>query len=134
MPREVTVFAPATVSNVACGFDIMGFAVNGPGDVVTVRKLQQPGEFLHSLRGDDGKLPREPSKNTAGIAVIELTNTISVNAGVEIELQKNMPLGSGLGSSAASAVSNDFSVLNILNIFPSSSHFSKLKSRDYSCY
>ncbi|MDH3267468.1 MAG: homoserine kinase [Ignavibacteria bacterium] len=104
MPSEVSVFAPATVSNVACGFDIMGFAVNEPGDVATVRKIERLGVFIKNISGDDRRLPREPYKNTAGIAVIELLKRIDVSDGIEIELQKNMPLGSGLGSSAASAV------------------------------
>jgi len=104
MPREVSVFAPATVSNVACGFDIIGFAINEPGDVVSVRKVEKPGVQLKNISGDSGKLPREPSKNTASIAVIELLKNLTVTDGIEIELQKNMPLGSGLGSSAASAV------------------------------
>ncbi|UCH64684.1 MAG: homoserine kinase [Ignavibacterium sp.] len=108
MPREVSVFAPATVSNVACGFDIMGFAVNEPGDITTVRKIETPGVFIKNIIGDEGRLPRKPSKNTAGIAVIEFMKTINVTNGIEIDLQKNMPLGSGLGSSAASAVAAVF--------------------------
>jgi homoserine kinase len=104
MPGEVSVFAPATVSNVACGFDIMGFAVKEPGDVVTVRKIEKRGVFIKNIIGDGDRLPRESSKNTAGIAVIELLKRLNVANGIEIELQKNMPLGSGLGSSAASAV------------------------------
>ena len=103
MPSVVSVFAPATVSNVACGFDIMGFAINEPGDVVTVRKINKPGVFIKNISGDAGRLPRESSQNTAGIAVIEFMKRIKVSNGIEINLQKNMPLGSGLGSSAASA-------------------------------
>lgn len=113
MNREISVFAPATVSNVACGFDVMGFAVNEPGDIVTVRKIDEPGVFLKTVRGDDGRLSREPSKNTAGIAVIEFLKRINVPGGIEIKLHKKMPLGSGLGSSAASAVAAVFAA-NIL--------------------
>ena len=104
MLREVSVFAPATVSNVACGFDVMGFAVNEPGDIVTVREIKKPGVFLKIVNGKDDRLPREASKNTAGIAVIEFLKKINVTTGIEIELHKKMPMGSGLGSSAASAV------------------------------
>ena len=113
MLREVSVFAPATVSNVACGFDIMGFAVNEPGDEVTVKKIEKPGVFIKKISGDGGRLPHDPSKNTAGIAVIEFLKRINVPNGIEIELNKNMPLGSGLGSSAASAVAAVYAV-NIL--------------------
>jgi homoserine kinase len=104
MPREVSVFAPATVSNVACGFDVMGFAVHEPGDIATVRKIEKPGVFLKIVGGGDDRLPRESSKNTAGIAVIEFLKKMKVATGIEIELHKKMPMGSGLGSSAASAV------------------------------
>ncbi len=113
MNREISVFAPATVSNVACGFDVMGFAVNEPGDIATVRQIDEPGVFLKNVSGDDGRLPREPSKNTAGIAVIEFLKRINAPGGIEIELHKKMPLGSGLGSSAASAVAAVFAA-NIL--------------------
>ena len=113
MNHEISVFAPATVSNVACGFDVMGFAVNEPGDIATVRQIDEPGVFLNSVSGDDGRLPREPSKNTAGIAVIEFLKRINAHGGIEIELHKKMPLGSGLGSSAASAVAAVFAA-NIL--------------------
>ncbi|MCH9028448.1 MAG: homoserine kinase [Bacteroidetes bacterium] len=113
MNREISVFAPATVSNVACGFDVMGFAVNEPGDIATVRQIDEPGVFLINVSGDDGRLPREPSKNTAGIAVIEFLKRINAPGGIEIELHKKMPLGSGLGSSAASAVAAVFAA-NIL--------------------
>jgi len=113
MNREISVFAPATVSNVACGFDVMGFAVNEPGDIATVRQIDESGVFLKNVSGDDGRLPREPSKNTAGIAVIEFLKRINAPGGIEIELHKKMPLGSGLGSSAASAVAAVFAA-NIL--------------------
>ena len=113
MNLEISVFAPATVSNVACGFDVMGFAVNEPGDIATVRQIDEPGVFLINVSGDDGRLPREPSKNTAGIAVIEFLKRINAPGGIEIELHKKMPLGSGLGSSAASAVAAVFAA-NIL--------------------
>ena len=113
MNSEISVFAPATVSNVACGFDVMGFAVNEPGDIATVRQIDEPGVFLINVSGDDGRLPREPSKNTAGIAVIEFLKRINAPGGIKIELHKKMPLGSGLGSSAASAVAAVFAA-NIL--------------------
>ncbi len=113
MNHEISVFAPATVSNVACGFDIMGFAVNEPGDIATVRQIDEPGAVLKNVSGDDGRLPREASKNTAGIAITEFLKKINVQGGIEIELHKKMPLASGLGSSAASAVAAVFAA-NIL--------------------
>ena len=65
---QVSAFAPASVSNVTCGFDILGFAVEGPGDQVTAATIDRPGVEIESIEGDDGRLPREPALNTAGIA------------------------------------------------------------------
>jgi len=102
--KSVTVFAPATVANVACGFDIFGFAVHEPGDVAKVIRREKPGVEIVKITGDDGKLPKSAEKNTAGFAAIRYLETIGSRQGIAIELQKKMPLSSGLGSSAASAV------------------------------
>ncbi len=102
--KEVSVFAPATVANVGCGFDVLGFAVSHPGDMVVVRRVADKGICISDIRGDRERLPREVEKNTAGIAIAELMNKIETEDGLEIEIHKKMPLGSGLGSSAASAV------------------------------
>lgn len=106
----IKVFAPATVANVACGFDILGFAVDAPGDEVIVKFKKSPGVVISKITGDNGKLPRDPEKNTAGVAVLEFLKSIKSRQGVEIKLHKKMPLGSGLGSSAASAVAAVFAV------------------------
>jgi homoserine kinase len=100
----VTAFAPATVANVVCGFDVFGFAVDNPGDIVRARWTDQPGVTLSRIDGDGGFLPRESDKNTAGVAAQQLLTKLCIDRGVEIELEKNLPLGSGMGSSAASAV------------------------------
>lgn len=108
--KSVTVFAPATVANVACGFDIFGFAVNEPGDVAKVTLRENPGVEITRITGDDGKLPRTAEKNTAGFAALRYLETIQSQQGVSIELHKKMPLSSGLGSSAASAVAVLFAI------------------------
>jgi len=103
----VTAFAPATVANVTCGFDLLGFAIEEPGDRVTARRRPEPGVTLE-VYGDDGALPRDPERNTAGVAVHALLEERRAagedTAGVELRLRKGLPLASGLGSSAASAV------------------------------
>lgn len=105
MNDEVRVFAPASVSNLNCGFDILGFAVEGPGDTVRVRRCERPGVFLTAIEGDGGQLPRAPERNTASVAVARLLSEIDrPDLGLEVELHKGMPLRSGLGSSAASGV------------------------------
>lgn len=103
-PKQVSAFAPATVANVVCGFDVFGFAVDNPGDVVTARWTDKPGVTIAKIDGDNGLLPLDSEKNTAGVAARQLLSSLKIEQGVEIELQKNLPLGSGMGSSAASAV------------------------------
>jgi len=96
-------FAPATVANVAAAFDVLGFAVDAPGDEVRVRLSDRPGVRLLSIAGDNGELPLDPGENTATAAVIAMLSQLEVTVGVEVELIKNLPLCSGLGSSAASS-------------------------------
>jgi homoserine kinase len=99
---SATAFAPATVSNVACGFDVLGFALETPGDEVTAR-LAPSGVRIEDITGDGGRLPREASKNTAGVAVLALLATLGERRGVTLCIRKGLPLSSGLGGSAASA-------------------------------
>lgn len=103
----VRAFAPASVANVGCGFDVLGFAIDGPGDeVVATFGADEPGVKIESIEGDAGKLPLDPAKNTAGKAVISLLESLDdiVPKSVCMKIIKKMPLGSGLGSSAASSV------------------------------
>jgi homoserine kinase len=102
--KSVKVFAPATVANVCCGFDVLGFAVDFPGDEVILTLKKEPGVRITKILGDNGRLPLEANKNTAGVAVQSYLKAIGSTQGVEIELYKNLPLGSGMGSSAASGV------------------------------
>lgn len=105
MSREsVKVFAPASVSNVGPGFDILGFALNEPGDEVILSKSNNDRLEIINITGDDGKLPYDIEKNTASVAIKSLMDKHEIKAGISIEINKKMGLGSGLGSSAASAV------------------------------
>jgi homoserine kinase len=99
----VRVFAPATVANLGPGFDVLGLAVEGIGDVVSARLSTKPGVSIIGIDGDAGALSLEATSNTAGIAAIETLKLAGVEASVELFIEKGMPLGSGLGSSAASA-------------------------------
>lgn len=112
--KEIRVFAPATVANVACGFDIFGFALDRPGDELTVRLVSEPGVRITKIQGDQGKLSKDATQNTAGISVIKLLEYLNIEQGIEIELNKQMPLGSGLGSSGASAAGSVFAVNTLL--------------------
>jgi homoserine kinase len=99
---SVTAFAPATVSNVACGFDVLGFALSSPGDEVTARRIPT-GVKIDAIEGDDGRLPREAARNTAGVAAEALLTFAGERRGVALSIRKGLPLASGLGGSAASA-------------------------------
>lgn len=113
--NSIRVFAPATVANVACGFDIFGFAVAKPGDQITLTLCDEPGVRITDIIGDEGRLPREAARNTAGISIqTYLKHLGRTDVGVDIELHKQMPLGSGLGSSAASAVAGVFAINELL--------------------
>ena len=102
--KSVKAIAPATVANVSCGFDIFGFAVESPSDEVILTKKETSGVEIVSITGDNGRLPREAEKNTASVAVLEFLKAINSEVGISIELNKKLPLGSGMGSSAASSV------------------------------
>lgn len=116
MKDSIKVFAPATVANVACGFDILGFAVDNPGDEVILKLKNSPGIKIAKITGDDGRLPKEPEKNTVGVAISRFLKHINYKQGLEISLNKKMPLGSGLGSSAASAVAGVFAINQLLGM------------------
>src|SRR5262245_55777474 len=98
-----TAFAPATVSNVACGFDVLGFALHEPGDEVTAR-WSDAGVRIDDIVNDAGRLPRAAAKNTAGVAAAAVLRAIGERRGVALTIRKGLPLLSGLGGSAASAV------------------------------
>ncbi|KAI3426437.1 hypothetical protein D9Q98_008805 [Chlorella vulgaris] len=112
--KEVAAFAPATVANLGPGFDWMGCAVEGEGDVVTARVLpDRPGQVvIDSIQGDGGRLSLDAPKNCVGIAAIETLKLLGAapSCGVALTLQKGLPLGSGLGSSAASAAAAAWAV------------------------
>jgi homoserine kinase len=102
--KSVRVFAPATVANVGCGYDVLGFAVHRPGDEVTMSTNSSGRVTLDFIEGDEGRLPLDPEKNTVSAVVINYLEYIGQRQGIGIGLRKKMPFGSGLGSSAASAV------------------------------
>ena len=113
--KSIKVFAPATVANVVCGFDILGFAVNEPGDELLMKLSEKPGVTIESISGDGGKLSKDPLKNTVSASVVSLLKHLGMeNTGVKINLEKKMPLGSGLGSSAASSVAGLFAINELL--------------------
>lgn len=104
MLTDVTAFAPATVANVGIGFDILGHAVDEVGDRVRIRRIQENEVRIRSITGVAGDLPVEPQHNTAGRAVQAMHESLAPGFGFELDIEKGIPLGSGMGGSAASAV------------------------------
>ncbi len=114
MLDTIKVFAPATVANVTCGFDILGFAVDQPGDEITLKKTTGSEVRIVEITGDDGVLPKEADQNTCGAVIKMFLRDIESDQGIDIFLNKKMPLGSGLGSSAASSVAAIYAINELL--------------------
>jgi homoserine kinase len=97
-------FAPASMGNVGIGFDILGMAFAEPGDTVRVERCAEPGATIAAIERDGGLLTHDPAKNTATVAANAFLQHMEIEDGVRITLIKDLPIGSGLGSSASSAV------------------------------
>jgi homoserine kinase len=117
-PRGISVFAPASVANFGVGFDALGAALDGPGDVVTARLVETPGVRISSIEGDGGRLPREARRNTAGAAAIAVLEEFAGRGrfGFELSIAKGLPLASGLGSSAASAAAGAWAAALLIGL------------------
>ncbi|HKQ60981.1 MAG TPA: homoserine kinase [Candidatus Polarisedimenticolaceae bacterium] len=106
MLRRSTAFAPATVANVAVGFDVLGFALEGVGDRVDAEAVPSGAEpvTIGSIDGLVPDLPSDPRRNTAAVAARAVWEAARPPHGFRLSLHKGIPLGSGMGGSAASAV------------------------------
>lgn len=114
--NSIRVFAPASVSNVGPGFDIMGFALDEPGDEI-ILSINDSGKIkITEITGDNGVLPYDPEKNTATVALKSLLNGLDISVGLDVEINKRMGIGSGLGSSAASAVAGVFALNELMDL------------------
>ena len=100
-------FAPASVGNIGVGFDLLGHSIDGPRDVAIVRRIDDATVRIEAIRGavaGAGTLPLQPALNTAGRALQSLRDALGLPYGFALELEKGIPVGSGLGGSAASCV------------------------------
>lgn len=101
---SATAFSPASVGNIGVGFDILGHSIDGIGDRATVQRIDSPEVRINRIEGCITNLPLEAKRNTAGQALLRLREQLQLPFGFEIALYKGIPLGSGLGGSAASCV------------------------------
>ena len=102
--KRATAFAPASIGNVAVGFDILGHSIEGPGDRVTVTRTDSGTVTIVAIRGAAIPLPLVSAENTAGRALLKLLESLPAGIGFEVEIDKGIAMGSGMGGSAASAV------------------------------
>lgn len=110
--NEIKIFAPATVANLNCGFDVLGLCLDGIGDEMIFRKSSEKGLRITKIIGAD--LPYELENNVAGVAGLALLNEVDIDFGIEIEIHKKLKLGSGIGSSSASAAGAVFGINELL--------------------
>ena len=102
MPNSVLVHSPATLSNLSCGFDVFGLSLAAPYDTIRLTRRAAPGVSIHHL--DPYNLPTDPTRNVAGVALLALLKAVPEEMGFDLEITKGIMPGSGVGSSAASAV------------------------------
>ena len=110
--NEIKIFSPATVANVSCGFDALGFALNSIGDEMILRKTKSKGVTIGKIEG--AKLTHDIKKNVASVVALAMLNTTKSNFGIDIQLFKKIKPGSGLGSSASSAAGTAFAVNELM--------------------
>lgn len=104
MRSSARAFSPASVGNVGVGFDILGHVIEGVGDTVSVRRIDEPTVRIAAIRGTTVDLPLDAPHNTAGAALVAMRDALALPFGFELEIDKGIPLGSGMGGSAASCV------------------------------
>lgn len=112
MISEIKVFAPASVANVSCGFDVLGFCLDPIGDLIHVKMTEKPGVHIGNIKGY--KVPKNPLKNVASVAVNALLKSHPTKNGFIISIEKKIKPGSGIGSSAASSAGAVFAVNELL--------------------
>ena len=110
--NQIKIFSPASVSNICCGFDVLGFSIDGIGDELRITKSTKKGINIKEIKGYN--VPLQNNKNTASVAAQALLDHLKINEGFDIEINKKIKPGSGIGSSAASAVGAVFGINKLL--------------------
>ncbi len=112
MTDKIKIFSPATVANVSCGFDVLGFCLGTIGDEMVIKKTSNKGITISKIEGYD--LPYATNKNVAGVSALALINDYNPDFGFEIEIYKQIKPGSGIGSSSASAAGSVYAINELL--------------------
>ena len=102
--QEAAAFAPASIGNLGVGFDILGQAISSVGDTVRIRATDAPRIRIESITGSVSELPMEPERNTATVGLIKMQEELALDFGMDVDIEKGIPIGAGMGGSAASAV------------------------------
>lgn len=110
--KEIKIFSPASIANLSCGFDILGVCLDKIGDEITVRKTDKKGITIKKVLGES--LSTDISVNVAGVSAMALLNETEVDCGFEIEINKGIKPGSGIGSSAASSAGSVFAINKLI--------------------
>ena len=110
--NQIKIFSPASVSNLCCGFDVLGFSIDGIGDELRITKSTNKGVNIKEIKGYN--VPLQNNKNTASVAAQALLDHLKINEGFDIEINKKIKPGSGIGSSAASAVGAVYGINKLL--------------------
>ena len=109
---SIKIFSPSSVANLSCGFDVLGLCLDTIGDEMIIKKSKKPGVRIIKIEGEN--LPLSIEKNVAGVAAKSYLNKFPTEIGIEIEIYKKIKAGSGIGSSAASAVGAVFGINELL--------------------
>lgn len=109
---SIKIFSPATVANVSCGYDVLGFCLDTIGDEMVIHKTSKKGVRITKIEG--AELPFEIEKNVAGVSALAMYNVVNPDCGFDIEIYKNIKPGSGIGSSSASAAGSVFGINELL--------------------
>ncbi|MEQ8363931.1 MAG: homoserine kinase [Cyclobacteriaceae bacterium] len=113
MSNSIRVYSPASVSNVTCGFDVLGFAIEKPGDIILAEQSKISGVRIKEIIGCN-TLPINPLENVASVAAQALLDHLDSKIGIDLTIYKNIKPGSGIGSSASSAVAATFAVNQLI--------------------
>lgn len=111
---KVEAIAPATMANIGPGFDVLGLAFAAPADRIVAEQSETPGVTIAAIHGDGGKLSLDPLKNTASVSAAHVLKQSGAHQGIRLTIYKGLPLASGMGSSAASAVAGAMAANAIL--------------------